>query len=350
MRKIYIFLLMICCLLLIGCNEKEKITVEIIGDTTVLEGEQIKLKIKTNVTSYIANWYSYDSDIATIDEYGVVTGISEGTSKITLLIGKKAAQVNVTVEKFNVNIGGVTSLKVGEVSTLKVTYNSQKEKDIFYSSSDSNILTVDNNGNIKAISKGEAKIKVTVSGIEKTINIKVTDENGLIKPNPYEPLKVNVPNYIKYDEVVFVSANRDVIWTSSNTNVLTISEDGEVIIYDMGETIIRATDAKNQYSYIETKVIVTSGIAPQAIEIYTLDGENEVYTGIYNYLSLYVRAIGNEKEVDMRVVWSVDDESIATVDERGVLTPKKAGTVKATATSLIDSDVFSTIIINVIKR
>lgn len=62
-----------------------------------------------------------------------------------------------------------------------------------------------------------------------------------------------------------------------------------------------------------------------------------------------MKTLFEEKEVDLRVSWSVDNIDIATVDDRGVLTPKKVGKVVVKATSLLDSSVQATITINVIK-
>jgi uncharacterized protein YjdB len=57
--------------------------------------------------------------------------------------------------------------------------------------------------------------------------------------------------------------------------------------------------------------------------------------------------IEGPKEYDPRVTWKVNDETIATIDERGVLVPKKAGKVTVTVTSIIDKNVTGKVVITI---
>lgn len=348
MKKYMLILLSLISCLFFGCKSSSNYTLNILGESTVLEGEQIKLEIETNLNNYIASWYSANELIATINEYGVVTGISEGTCKILLNLGNKTAITDVIVKKNNIQIEGEKTLLVGETTTLNVKYDSEKEKKVFFSSENNDVATVDSFGTIKAISKGKTCIVVNVSGLEKKFDIVVKNNNEENNPKPITPLEVSVPEFIKFDELVIVSANREVIWTSSNENILYVNENNEIIIIDMGVVTLRATDKNNQYSYVDTIITVSSGIAPTSIVIYSENNIYDVRIG-QNYLPLYVKTLFEEKEVDLRVSWSVDNIDIATVDDRGVLTPKKVGKVVVKATSLLDSSVQATITINVIK-
>lgn len=348
MKKSLILLFIIMTFTFIGCD-KNDYSMNIIGEKNVLEGEQIKLEIETDLTDYIASWYSDDEAIATINEYGIVTGISEGKCKILLNIGKKMTSIDLTVKKFEVDIDFENTMVIGETKTLLVKYDSENEKNVFFASENENIATVDNYGNVTAISKGKTIIKIIISGIEKEVNVIVKNSDDTdLKPNPIVPLTVNVPNFIKYDELIMVSASRDVIWKSSDENILYVNEDNEIIIIDMGVVTLRATDANNPYVYVDTIITVSSGIAPTAIAIYNLDEKYEVRIG-ENYLPLLVKSLGDDKEIDMRVSWSVDNTDIAIIDERGVLTLKKIGKVVVKATSLLDSSIAATIIITITK-
>ena len=348
MKKQMTFLLIMLMLLLVGCNNtNNNISMEIVGETTVLEGEQIELGIKTGYENYIPNWYSYDSSIATINSFGVVTGIKEGSSKITLVIGRRSTQVVVNVKKFEVTMTGKSTIEVGDTSPLGITHNSTKDKKIFYSSCDENIVTVDKDGNITGVAEGKAKINVLISGITKEFMIEVVKKGSII-PEP-TPLVINVPDCIKYDEVVIVSANREAIWTSSNPEILYVNENNEIVILDMGVATLRATDVNDESCFVEKEITVTSGIARKKIEIYVVGGETTIPLRENCYLK--IRILSDEKGTDNRVTWSVDNEKIAVIDKNGVLyAEKNTGVVIVTAVSIIDPSVRAQIKITIKNR
>ena len=160
------------------------------------------------------------------------------------------------------------------------------------------------------------------------------------------PLEINVPDYIGYTDLVFITANREVIWTSSNESILYVTEEGEVVILEMGVVTIRATDKNNPDAYVEKVVTITSGIAPTKLTIYQKDDIYEIKNAPNTQLLLQVKIEG-PKEYDPRVTWKVSDETIATIDERGVLVPKKSGKVTVTVTSIIDNNVTGKVVITI---
>lgn len=82
---------------------------------------------------------------------------------------KKIAVESVTLDKTEL------ALKVGEKSKLTVTINpeSATDKNVVWISEDESIVKVDEEGNIEALSEGEALIKATVDGKEATCLVKV---------------------------------------------------------------------------------------------------------------------------------------------------------------------------------
>lgn len=350
MKKILCVLSLLLIILLVGC--KKTITINVIGESVVLQGEQIELQCETNIENYVAKWSSSNSAIATVNANGVVTGINKGEVEITVIINEYYYKKKITVLEFDFNVYGLDTMYVGDEQVLNVTHNSKLEKTIFFSSSDENILNVDSNGNVKALNNGTANVIVNIFGYEKLFKIKVLEvgEEPVEPGDPdkpiYTPLAIIVPDYIGYTDTVHVSASREVIWTSSDESILYVNEDGEVIILDMGEVTLRATDVNNPDAYVEKKVTITSGIAPTSITVYQIDEIYEIKNGSNAQLVLSLKIEG-PKEYDPRVIWKVSDESIATIDERGVLVPKKAGKVTVTVTSAIDENVKGKVVITV---
>ena len=353
MKKIFSTIMFVFLLFMIGC--KKTITIEIIGEDLVLQGEQVEFECKTNIENYTAKWSSSNNSVATVNSNGVVTGIGKGETEIIVTINEYYFKKKITVLEFEFNIFGLETMTVGEEQVLNITHNSKLEKTIFYSSSDKNVLTVDNNGKVTAVSKGSANVIVNIFGYEKLFKINVFEQGE--KPvdpdepdNPVKPelipLEINVPDYIGYTDLVFITANREVIWTSSNESILYVTEEGEVVILEMGVVTIRATDKNNPDAYVEKVVTITSGIAPTKLTIYQKDDNYEIKNGPNTQLLLQVKIEG-PKEYDPRVTWKVSDETIATIDERGVLVPKKSGKVTVTVTSIIDNNVTGKVVITI---
>lgn len=138
-----------------------------VGNTDTLEA-----KISpTNATDGRVTFTSSNNKIATVDNNGKVTGISEGLATITAttIDGSKTATCSITVNKPIIKVKTVSlnkttdSLTVGATNTITVTVNptDATNKLVKWTSSDNKIATVDDNGNVTGISKGIATISVT---------------------------------------------------------------------------------------------------------------------------------------------------------------------------------------------
>lgn len=151
-------------------------------------------------------WKSSNNAVATVSSTGLVTGIKEGTTDITVTTqdGNLAATCKVTVEKEPVDPGtedpdnpggedpdnpggedpdepevevtGVSlafsslELKLGDSSTLKVNIQpaNASNKGVTWHSSDPTVVTVDAQGKLTAIKRGSATITVTTNDGEYT--------------------------------------------------------------------------------------------------------------------------------------------------------------------------------------
>ncbi len=79
----------------------------------------------------------------------------------------------------------------------------------------------------------------------------------------------------------------------------------------------------------------------------TINGDENVFIGDEN--SVYTAVFDGEIE-EAGVIWMVDREDIATVDENGVITVHKEGMVRLTAVSVYDSSINASINITVLKH
>ena len=125
-------------------------------------------------------WTSSDPNIATVSASGNVTSVAAGTATITAKAADKTAECVVTVRFVSVtdvaldrpilltNVGGRYKL------SATITPSNASNKTVTWTSSDSNVATVDREGNVTAIAAGETIITVTTADGSKTASCEVT--------------------------------------------------------------------------------------------------------------------------------------------------------------------------------
>lgn len=168
-----------------------------------IEDEQSNIKINNKSkalvkdTSYALKIYnlsdgqkvvfkSKDSSVASVDKDGVITGNSLGSTIVTITVkgGSKKTisfECNVTVGPPAISITLTRRdlvITQGKKRSLKAILKPNNTVDeVFYSSSDNSIATVDSNGRITAISPGEVIITAYVnSSLKDLCIITVTTE------------------------------------------------------------------------------------------------------------------------------------------------------------------------------
>lgn len=201
-------------------------------------------------------WASDNESIATVDRSGLVTAISEGTAYISAKTYNgietkccvevksnivKIESISVSEDRLNLYEGENANVTV-EVTPSNATYT------LSWESLNPQIATVDNNGNIHAISKGEATITASISdSVEKckyliivkvmqkpveATDIHIISYSNVVRKSSTLPLEcVITPNTISCDLVT---------WESSNESVAKVSSDGCVTPVAKGTTTITA--------------------------------------------------------------------------------------------------------------
>ena len=119
-------------------------------------------------------WESSDSKIVSVNETtGYITGLKEGSATITVktLINNVSTDCIVNVTGKNVLVNKITlnekriSLAVGYTHNLtyQLTPNNATENDLIFTSSDSSVAVVNQNGVIQGLKEGNAIITVSSS-------------------------------------------------------------------------------------------------------------------------------------------------------------------------------------------
>lgn len=137
-----------------------------------------------------------------------------------------------------------------------------------------------------------------------------------------------------------VSADPRVTWSSSETAVATVDENGLVTAVGAGTTVITAASATAGVNGTFTLLVTEEAVAPESI---ALTSESDT---VYIGKTLNISVELNPSTADPALTWTSSDDTKATVAD-GVVTGVAEGTVTITATSVKDPAISGTITLTV---
>ena len=297
-------------------------------------------------------WTSSNSAVATVVN-GVVTAVAPGTATITATAADVSATYTVEVKQPLTGIAlNATSenLLKGQEFDLKVSYvpaNATDKVAITWESSDETVAAVEN-GKVKALKEGTAIITATakVDGTNRAytatceINVEEIKLDSIALDTKDFDLFMGDSKQLA---VVYNPDNttdsRDVVWTSSDETVATV-ENGKVTALKVGTAVITATVGdKTATVTVTVPVVLIEGIEA------TLDNATIEVDGTAN-----ITITTNPEKVTEEVVavYESSDETIAKVDENGVITGVKPG--KATITVTVNDEFTQEVEIEVVEK
>ena len=127
-------------------------------------------------------WSSEDTNVATVDENGIITARNEGSTNIiaTSKKSKKSNIVEVTVANLDIKDFSITPnnkvVFIGNTYEVVPAINNQKSiiANYTWTSSNPDVATVDEKGMIKPIKKGQSIITVSINGTSYKAKMQVT--------------------------------------------------------------------------------------------------------------------------------------------------------------------------------
>lgn len=217
------------------------------------------------------------------------------------------------------------SLQTGQSETLTATVkpDNATDKSVTWKSSNTSVADV-NNGKVTAIAKGTAKITCTAndgSGKYATCTVTVTDP--IIKVTSITLNKTSITLEVEKSETLTATVkpdnatNKTVTWSSEEESVATVDNNGKVTAIAKGTAKITCTANDGSGVAAECAVTVT---VPKPDKI-VLPDEATVTAGASITLTPEVTPANAE----YTLMWTSKDETIATVDENGVVTGVKKG-------------------------
>ena len=309
---------------------------------SLTEGEEHTLTATVhpaNATDKTVTWESSEPSVATVDQNGKVTALSAGTATITATAGGKPATCEVTVKEKVIAVTGVTldennlDLNVGDdPHKLHATVHPENatNQEVTWSSSNLEVATVDNDGNVTAEGAGTAIITVT------TVDGDFTDECTVNVTQPVSDVTLDLKsltlsNGEEYQLAVTVlpknATNKNVTWSSSDENIATVDQSGMVKAVSEGHARIIVQTENGGYTD-ECQITVTHTVSVTDV---TLNKEMlELPEGKSEQLQAFVQP---KDASNQNVKWSSSDEKIASVDQKGNVTAHKKGEAIITVTT-----------------
>ena len=224
------------------------------------------------------------SDIIAILRHIATSESEEIASKHKDWIINEAINENITLNKISIE------LEIGESEILK-TIGSENEE-ITWSSSNEKVATVDNQGKVIAKGEGEAIITAkTKNGKEAKCTVKVKASEILatnIKLNK-TTMQLEIGKSEKLIATIEPSntTNKVITWTSSNSSVATVNNDGTVTIIAEGETTITAKTSNGKTASCTVTVgRKTSGGKIVLKDYNVIDTSIPVFIGGHKYTDL----------------------------------------------------------------
>ena len=208
-----------------------------------------------NATNKAVTWNSSNTSVAMVSG-GVVCGIAGGTATIYATANDGSGHCDCCTVTVTENI--LATSVIISPSTKSMTVNAScylyetvlpsdaSNKSVCWSSSDTNIATVNSSGLVYAISVGSATIYATAtdgSGVYGTCNITVTSVavNSVCVCPKLKTLGTGETATLSATICPYNASNKSVIWTSSNTSVATVGTyTGIVTARSDGSTTITA--------------------------------------------------------------------------------------------------------------
>ncbi|KNY28608.1 Ig-like domain-containing protein [Pseudobacteroides cellulosolvens] len=258
--------------------------------------------------------FSYESQVS-------VTGITLSESSITIDMGKSSEKLIPTVMPSDAS-----------------------NKNVKWSSSDTSIATV-LGGVIKGVSGGDAIITVETvdGGIQAQIQVTVSVPVSRVRlDKAYLQLKTDSDD-VQLQATVFPedASDKDIVWSSNSENV-TVDENGLVHAVAPGKAVITATSRSDPF-----KKAVCTVVVPVTVQEVSF-AKDEITLKLGQAPIKMIPVITPANAPIKTVKWSSSDASITTVGRTGNLMAVSEGTATITATS-IDGNKSASITVTVIR-
>lgn len=295
----------------------------------------------------------------------IVTGIP-ATGPVTVQAKKQVKAKSIKLSKTTY------TLKKGEKVKLKATILPKKstQKKVVWSTNKKKIATVSKSGVVKAKKNGTTIITAKIKGTSKKAKCKIivgTPVSSVKLSDTSKQLEVGNKFQLKATVLPAKASVRSVSYQTSNKTIAEVTKSGVVTAKSAGSAVITVVSKDGTNKKAVCRVQVSNKQQPTTQTPVKDEPKEEPKdttvktTGISlnkQSLTFYSNSASQQLEANVKpenatnkgVIWSSEDESIATVSDNGVVTPSKTkeGTTTITATAADKSGAKATCEVKVI--
>ena len=288
--------------------------------------QTVQLRATVKGASKAVTWTSLNPAVATVDEKGKVTSVSDGQAVIMATANGKtdACVVKVLKNSISLNMDTMQLGTKGNGSAIKLTPTIVGTgKSVKWTTSDKTVATV-SGGRVTGKNTGTAIITATANGVSATCEVTVikdslsiSEEKVLLYTGETKQIRSNA------------TGKEVVVWESSNDNVVTVDEKGKLTAVGEGTATIRI-------SLSNAAAGTVSRDTTDTCEVTVKDSRMEIYNeevslktkGTDKTCTLSYQVTGRKNTVK----WTTSNSKVVSVSG-GKLTAKSVGTATVTATA-----------------
>lgn len=220
-----------------SCKVKVEKTVITLSQKNIsLEnGQSVKLKATTS-TGHAVTYKSSKKSVASVDGDGLITAQKPGETTITVTADKTSVTCKVTVKEPKVRLSR-TAVSLYSRETIRLSVQSTSKSTPKWKTNKKSVAVVDSDGTITAIKNGTAIITVTVDGVSRMCEVTVK------KPTiRFDRDDVALQTGEICQVKAAVSSGNKPEYSSSNTNIVTVDENGKICAISAGKAYIYAKE------------------------------------------------------------------------------------------------------------
>lgn len=221
--------------------------------------------------------------------------------------------------------------------TATVLPETAENKNVTWSSSDTNVAKVNKNGRVTAVNEGTAIITVTTNDGGFTAQCKVTVKKGAPEEIDVTSVMLNKNSLtLQKDGSETLSAvvqpenatDPSVRWSSSDTAVATVDENGKVTAISKGTAVISATTVDG--GFIAQCNVTVEEDTPEVVAVENVGLDKKTLTVDIGESEKLTATVKPDNAANKNVTWSSNDEDVASVDANGRVTAISRGTATIT--------------------
>ena len=320
--------------------DKHSVTIYTGGDISLIASVSPE-----SATYKTINWTSSKPSVATVDENGKVTTVSNGTAKIyarstdgTNLCDSCTVTVKTLAKSIQMSKSSLDMI-VGEQMSLSTTVlpATTSDKRCTWTSSNPNVATVSSSGSVTAVSTGVTTITATT-----TDGSNLTAKSSVTVTNPVISVSLNTQEASLYVGQTMTlipycvpenADNTNITWASSNETTAVV-QNGVVTAKALGTAVISATSVTGKTAKCTVNVVPTpaAGIILNVTTLaMTVDEQ-------FNLTA----TVKPDDTTNKTVKWTSNNVNIVAISSDGKITAKKSGTAIITAQTTDGSSLSAT--------